>query len=205
MNIYQKLNKVRMELQAMHLKKSGYNKFSKFPYYELDDFLPNAKLMFNRDGLFSKFDILPDGESASLLIVNCDEVTETMLFTNPVAEVNIGAKADGTGGAQPIQNLGGKNTYLRRYLYINALELTEKDAVDGLPKDLTTPKPTPVKKDEPKGNSGAKIALSQIDKIQNLIKSGKIDSDKMKKYFNVTAIEQLNYAQATQAIEQGGK
>ena len=53
------------------------------------------------------------------------------------------------------------------------------------------------------GVSGANITLPQIDKIQQLIKEGKIDSDAMKTFFKVDTIQQLNYAQAIRAIKQG--
>ena len=55
------------------------------------------------------------------------------------------------------------------------------------------------------GVAGAKITLPQIDKIQALIKDGKIDSDKMKAFYKVNIIQELNFAQATQAIKQGEK
>ena len=55
------------------------------------------------------------------------------------------------------------------------------------------------------GVQGAKITLHQIDIIQGLIKDEKIDSDKMKSYFKVNAITELNYAQAVKAIAQGEK
>lgn len=51
------------------------------------------------------------------------------------------------------------------------------------------------------GTSGAKISQHQIEKIQNLISSGKIDSDKMKAYYKVSNIQGLNFKQATQIIK----
>ena len=41
LNIYQKIQKARVELQNSKLKKSGKNDFSKYEYFELGDFLPN--------------------------------------------------------------------------------------------------------------------------------------------------------------------
>ena len=43
LNLYQKLQKVRVELQNSKLKKSGKNTFSKYEYFELGDFLPKVK------------------------------------------------------------------------------------------------------------------------------------------------------------------
>ena len=90
---------------------------------------------------------------------------------------------------------GKAMTYSDKYSLMKAYKIMTGDDPDqSHSKDTTV-----------SGNSGARIALHQLEKIQNLIKSGKIDSDKMKSYFKVSAIEQLNYAQAVKAIEQGGK
>jgi hypothetical protein len=40
MNIYEKLQKIKLELLEANIKKTGENKFSKFKYYELSDFVP---------------------------------------------------------------------------------------------------------------------------------------------------------------------
>jgi hypothetical protein len=138
MNIYEKLQDVRIKLNDKNLKKTGKNTHSKFDYFELKDFLPDTMLLFKEAGLFSKFDIINEvindngvyEEIAVLTIFDTDKEDTFLEFKTPVAEVKIGAKADGSGGAQPIQNLGGKHTYLKRYLYQNALELSVNDIVD---------------------------------------------------------------------------
>jgi hypothetical protein len=48
-------------------------------------------------------------------------------------------------GCHDVQNLGAVQTYLRRYLWTNAFEIVEHDALDA-----TTGKEEPVKKPEPK-------------------------------------------------------
>ena len=40
MNIYEKIAKIRVDLYNADLKKSGYNSFGKWHYFELGDFLP---------------------------------------------------------------------------------------------------------------------------------------------------------------------
>ena len=42
MNIYEKLQKCRVDLQQMNIKKSGKNKFSGYMYFELGDFRANT-------------------------------------------------------------------------------------------------------------------------------------------------------------------
>ena len=142
MNIYEKLQAIRVEMNQKTLKKSGYNSNSKFSYYELKDFLPQVMVLFEDKKLFSKFDIQDRfieevsvwKEYATLTITNAENPEEVLIFESPTAEVHIGAKRDENNnfikGAQPIQNLGGKHSYLKRYLYQNAIEIIEADSVD---------------------------------------------------------------------------
>lgn len=122
MNIYEKLQKCRVELQNMKLKKSGENKFAKFKYFELADFLPAINKLFFENKLFSNFSIIE--EVATLQIINCETPEECIFFKSPTAS------ADKIG--TPIQALGAEHTYLRRYLYLNALEITEEDTLDAV-------------------------------------------------------------------------
>lgn len=122
-NVYQKLQAVRVELQKMNLKKSGVNKFSNYKYYELSDFLPVINALFLENGLFSNVSF--SSEYATLKIINTEKPDEVIEFISPIAESNL-------KGAQPVQNLGSTQTYLRRYLYMNALEIVESDVVDSI-------------------------------------------------------------------------
>jgi hypothetical protein len=45
-------------------------------------------------------------------------------FTSPMAEAQL-------KGCQPVQCLGGAETYLKRYLYQNCFEIVEADMLDG--------------------------------------------------------------------------
>src|SRR3972149_9623008 len=114
-NVYQKIQKVRRQLVELNLKKSGKNEYSRFTYYELGDFLPSLNKLMDENGLTTRF-IIPHKDKAILEVINSDKPEEKIVFMSPTAEVEIGKKKDGTGGADPIQNLGGKITYMRRYL-----------------------------------------------------------------------------------------
>ena len=46
MNIYEKLQKARVDLQSKGIKKSGKNTFAKYDYYELADFMPAVNSIF---------------------------------------------------------------------------------------------------------------------------------------------------------------
>ena len=131
-NIYQKIQSVRVDLAKKNLKKTGNNTYSKFKYYELADFLPTLNGMMKANGLMTVFTM--EKEKAVLKIFNSDKPEEFVTFYTPTAEVEIGKSKTG-GGAQPIQNLGGKITYLRRYLLMVAFEIVEADVVDDKKQD----------------------------------------------------------------------
>lgn len=147
-NIYRKLQKARVLLQEKNLKKTGKNKFSGFDYYELSDFLPTVNELFDDIGLTSIFSLKRD--NAVLTIINMDDTEETQDFESPTAELEL-------KGCNKIQALGGVHTYLKRYLYMNALEIVENDMFDsvaGKPEQQaqqpkTKANVTPIKKEQP--------------------------------------------------------
>lgn len=118
--VYAKLQKARMMLQAAPLKKSGHNKFSGYFYFELGDFLPTVNQIFHELGLCSVVSF--DKDLATLRIIDTSN-GGSITFTSPMAEANL-------KGCHPIQNLGAVETYSRRYLYVTALEIVEHDALD---------------------------------------------------------------------------
>jgi len=120
-NVYSKLQNCRVELAKMNLKKTGENKFTKFKYYELSDFLPSIMQLFNKYRLFSLFSDC--GEYCTLQVFNADVSTESMIFTSQNADASV-------KGATPIQSHGSLLTYQRRYLYMIALEIVEADVLD---------------------------------------------------------------------------
>jgi hypothetical protein len=121
MNVFEKLQQARVKLQNTKLKKSGKNGYSGFTYFELADFIPTVNLIFNELKLCSNFSIM--NNTAMLDIINSEEPKEQTRFTMPTTELQL-------KGCTAIQALGGVNTYCRRYLYLNALEIVEADMLD---------------------------------------------------------------------------
>ena len=121
MNVYEKLLNCRLELKQAGMKKSGWNPYSKFEYYDLKDFL--GPIM----DLCSKYKLLPQitytQEMATLNIINIEKPEETIIFTSPMSTANLTA-------CHEVQNLGAVETYERRYLYITAFEIIEPDSLD---------------------------------------------------------------------------
>lgn len=121
MNIYEKLQIARCELQNSGLKKSGMNKFSGYDYFELSDFLPRINELFAKHKLCSIVSFQPD--LATLTIIDSEKPESTIVITSPMADANL-------KGCHPIQNMGAVETYGRRYLYMIALEIIEHDILD---------------------------------------------------------------------------
>ena len=121
-NIFSKLQAVRVELQNRNKKKSGQNKFAGFKYFELSDFIPEVNSLFREQNLTSCFNLYE--LEATLDIINTENPTEMITFRSPVPQ------SYELKGANAIQILGGTHTYLKRYLYLNALEIVENDMID---------------------------------------------------------------------------
>lgn len=160
MNVYEKLQKARVDLQAMNLKKTGNNKFAGYQYYELADFLPAVNKIMLDLKLSSSVRFTQD--LATLTITNSEKTDETIEFTSTIADAQL-------KGCHPVQNLGAVQTYIRRYLYTNAFEIVESDVLD-----LTTGKDTEDKKQsnqKPKGNSEEKISEAQQKRLFAIAKN----------------------------------
>jgi len=121
MNVYQKLNAAREEFHRAKLKKSGLNKFAGYQYFELGDFIIPALEIFNKYGLTS---VITFGtEAAHMSIVDNDKPEDRILISSPMSTAAL-------KGCHEVQNLGAVQTYLRRYLWVAALEIVEHDALD---------------------------------------------------------------------------
>lgn len=117
-----KIAKLRASKELQEIKKSGKNTFAGFNYFELADFLPIVSKLENDLGLVSVFNLTDTTATLEVLDV---ESKDKITFTSPIAEANM-------KGALEIQKLGSQHTYLKRYLYLNYLNLTENDTVDSI-------------------------------------------------------------------------
>lgn len=137
MNIYTKLQKMRVDLQNMQIKKSGENKFVGYKYYELGDILPPINKLMLDNGVAAVVSF--GNEYASLKLINCEKPEEEIEFTSPMATATL-------KGAHDVQNLGAVETYQRRYLYMTAFEVVESDffdATQGKPQGYSKPQSEP--------------------------------------------------------------
>lgn len=135
MSVYKKLQTARMKLQATELRKSGKNKFAGYEYFELGDFLPAIQTICNEVGLCGVVSFTSDIATLAIHEIDGDGV---VVFASPMSSAAL-------KGCHEVQNLGAVQSYLRRYLWVNAFEIVEHDALDA-----TTGSAEPVKKAEPK-------------------------------------------------------
>jgi hypothetical protein len=121
LNVYQRLNLAREEFHHAQLKKSGHNKFAGYFYFELADFVVPALSIFKKFGLTPLITFKND--MAEMKIINSEKPEEMIIINSPMSEANL-------KGCHPVQNLGAVQSYLRRYLWVAALEIVEHDALD---------------------------------------------------------------------------
>ena len=182
-NIYSKMQKARCEFQEKPLKKSGHNKFAGYHYFELGDFLPTINALLDKYNLCSHINFGKD--EATLTITNSENPDEEMVFTSPMSEATL-------KGCHAVQNLVAVQTYLRRYLWVNAFETVESDGLDA-----TTGK------EEPKP-SKTKINV-KLNKVEALINKKDVDANAVmlfvKSTYKVNDLSQLNEQQADGLIE----
>lgn len=179
--IYELLQEVRYEISKTELKKSGHNNYQNYDYFELKDFVPTATKLFKEKGLCPMFfvEYVGDVEYAFLYLV---KGVEKIVFKVPTAE---------PAGNNPIQNLGSKITYLRRYLYLIALDLVENDTVDSQDNSKIE------KVVEPK------CTEEQIDILVEMYDEETIE--KMLAHYGISKLKDLTVKQASYAIQKGQK
>lgn len=111
----------RIALQGKKLSKSGKNKFAGYNYFELGDFLPTVQEIFLSLGISGVVSYGKD--EATLTITDCSNPDDCIEISSPMSSAAL-------KGAHEIQNLGAVQTYLRRYLWVTAMEIVEHDALD---------------------------------------------------------------------------
>jgi len=127
LNVYQKLIKARKMFLDAAIKKSGKNFSMSYTYYELADIVPMATKIFDELGLVSVVNCT--STDAVMTIYNTDKPAESVVFSAPADYTPITNKS-GNQVIPTIQQIGSSLTYLRRYLYLAALDIVEADTID---------------------------------------------------------------------------
>lgn len=148
LNIYDKLLEARKRFLETGIKKTGKNLYAEFKYFTLNDIIPIKQSIFKELGIA---DVISFGtEVATLTLYNVDNPEEVIEFMSQLAP-------DESLIKNPIQKVGAIQTYIRRYLYLLALDIIESDAIEA-----TTDKPIdednkPVKTEAKKSTKPATV------------------------------------------------
>ncbi len=143
-NVYQRLLSARTKFLESDVQKTGKNMHLSFKYFELNDIVPTAIKIFDETGLIPVVNFTSD--VATMDIVNIDNPEEKITFTAPFNQIEPIISNTGNKATNEMQALGSSITYMRRYLYMIALDICENDFIDAnigneKPAATSTPKP----------------------------------------------------------------
>ena len=128
-NVYQKLLTARAKFLDAGAKKTGKNMHLQFKYFELEDIVPAAVRIFSEVGLVPLVNFTAD--TATMTLVDTENPESAVEFSAPFNQIspiisgNTGGKA-----TNEMQALGSSITYMRRYLYMIALDICESDTIE---------------------------------------------------------------------------
>lgn len=179
-SIYEKLQQdIRVPISKMNLKKSGHNSGIGYNYFELGDFLPQTMELLANAGMCTIFNISKDASGDEIATLTLVDGVDSIVFTIPTADV---PRQEG------IFNLGSKNTYLKRYLYMNLDELTDQDVAE-----------LGHIENEPKVSVNERKATDkQVEMIKGLYDEENIG--KIIEYYEVGNLSDLTLKQASEVI-----
>jgi len=169
MSVFKKLGDARERFHKLSLKKTGLNKFAGYNYFEIGDFIIPALTIFQEVGLVGYISFGTD--LASLTIIDVEKPDDKIAITSPMSTCEM-------KGLHAVQQLGAVQTYLRRYLWVAALEIVEHDALDATMGSDTKSKSalSGIGDDLP---ADWKIYLKDLAKeLQNMVASGAIQGAK---------------------------
>lgn len=127
-NVYQKLIKARAQFLNADVQKTGKNMHLSFKYFELDDIVPPAIRIFSAIGLVPVVNFTAD--TGTMTIINTDNPEDTVSFVAPFNQIAPIMSNTGKQATNEMQALGSSITYMRRYLYMMALDICESDTID---------------------------------------------------------------------------
>lgn len=187
LNVYQKLLVARAKFLESDVQKTGKNMHLSFKYFELDDIVPTATRIFSEVGLIPIVNFTSD--VATMTVVNTDNPEEVIPFVAPFNQIAPIVSNAGKQATNEMQALGSSITYMRRYLYMIALDICESDSFDAnVGKPVTAPQSTPTPPATPEQRQEVKQELTapednatalQIKGLKNVLKKLK-DADPSK-------------------------
>ena len=191
LNVYQKLIKAREMFLNSDVQKSGKNMHLSFKYFELDDIVPAATRIFNEIGLISVVNFTD--HTAVLTIIDTDNPEDNIDFASPFNQISPIISKEGRAATNEMQALGSSITYMRRYLYMMALDICESDGIeanigkDNAPTTNNVKKApaTPVERAEIKDNltapteNASELQIKGLKNVLNKLKEAHPDKNEL--------------------------
>ena len=169
--LHEKLMYMRVDFLNENVKKTGFNKYSNFSYYQLDDILPVCTRIGAKYRVLMLYAI--EKERAILTMINLDDLEDMMFFDMPVADAAV-------KGGSAIQNLGALMTYTKRYLYMDAFSIAEPDEMDtDIGREKTEVQPAEAKRKPAEQTGQKEKAAGQRPQQENPILQERITKAKV--------------------------
>lgn len=128
LNVYQKLIEAREKFLVSDVNQSGKNMQLSFKYFELKDIVPTVTHIFKEMGLLAVARFTDT--VATLTIINTDNPEETIDFPVPFNQIQPIVSNAGKQVTNDMQALGSSITYMRRYLYLIAMDICVNDEIE---------------------------------------------------------------------------
>lgn len=169
-NVLNKVEEIKRELRECNLKKTGYNKYHKYKYFELEDIIPTISALLDSYDLGS-FYIFDDDKGALVIY-------DKLNGANHVWTTSIKEHENDMKDIQSIQ------TYARRALWLQALDIMETNNIE-LSKNVAKKKKTATAEEilnkiikELQQQQQQPNTTNVIQKVKQYIDTGKIDDTK---------------------------
>ena len=168
--VLNKVEEIKRELRNCNLKKTGYNKYHKYKYFELEDIIPTISELLNSYDLGSFY--VFDEKKGALIIY--DKISgANHVWTTSIKEHD-----------NDMKDIQGIQTYARRALWLQCLDIMETNNIE-LSKNVTK-KNKPLTADEVLNKIIKELQQQQqqpnttnvIQKVKQYIDNNKIN-DKM--------------------------
>lgn len=167
--VLNKVEEIKRELRECNLKKTGYNKYHKYKYFELEDIIPTISALLNNYDLGSFY--LFDDDKGALVIY--DKITgANHMWTTSIKKHD-----------NDMKDIQGIQTYARRALWLQALDIMETNNIE-LSKNITKKKTATAEEilnkiiKELQQQQQQPNTTNVIQKVKQYIDTGKIDDTK---------------------------
>lgn len=208
-NVYQKLLKARAQFLNSDVHKTGKNMHLSFMYFELDDIIPTAVRIFSEIGLIPIVGFADD--AATMTIINTDDPSDSVAFVAPFNQIAPIVTNAGKQATNEMQALGASITYMRRYLYMMALDICESDSIDaniGKPAPATPAPEAPKAPATPQQRQEVKSSLTatsdnatalQIKGLKNVLKKLRENDPSKEELIAKVAVQTKGFTEISKA------